>query len=194
MTQPTVTANSAKVVLELEADARLHYALQQSGVGVVKRLTVRNDGALDLASIEVLAQLGAAQPHAWRGQIDVLRAGEAHNFADVDLGLDLAALRQQDQRLGTTLSVTARAGEASLATIERPIELFPLREWPGLGSLPELLATFVQPADPAIADLLARAAVHLRAVGDATDAQPQLINGYQTRDPQPRTSATRNSA
>ncbi len=184
MTQPTVTASPAKVVLELEADARLHYALQQSGVGVVKRLTVRNEGAVDLASIEVLAQLGAAQPHAWRGQIEVLRAGEAHNFADVDLGLDIAALRQQDQRLRTALRVTARSGETALATIERPIDLFPLGEWPGLESLPELLAAFVQPDDPSIADLLARALVHLRAASDATNAWPPAFNGYQTRDPQ----------
>ncbi|MCC6784483.1 MAG: DUF4011 domain-containing protein, partial [Planctomycetes bacterium] len=65
-----------------------------------------------------------------------------------------------------------------LARRELPIEVFAIDEWPGLRSLPALLATFVMPNHPAVGGLLARTASRLRQQsGDGA------LDGYQRRDP-----------
>jgi very-short-patch-repair endonuclease len=166
------------VAVEIDADARLHFALQQLRVPVVKHVRVRNDGPQDLAGVDLHVALPGVQQVPWHARIENLRAGAAHSFADLELGLDVDALRAQSERAATVLRVTAQAGDVTLACAEQTIELFPLRHWPGLASLPELLAAFVLPHDPAVADVLARAGVHLRtATGNGT------FDGYQNRDP-----------
>ena len=173
------------LVLDFESDPCVHYALQQHQVPVVKRLRVTNTGAADVVGVEVEVTLGAGSVGPWRQRIDTLRAGTTHNFEVVELALDADLLRRHTERVDTMLSARVVRGADVLARIDRQVELFPLREWPGLRSLPELLAAFVLPNDPVVADLLQRAAVHLRvATGSGA------LDGYQTRSPDRVTAIT----
>jgi len=168
----------APVVLTVEADPHLHYALQRMGVLPVKRVSLHNTGGEDLESLELEVTLGAAATQPWVRRLDRLRAGTTHNFDRVELVLDAQLLRRQRERVATVLSARVHQGGVVVAAQEIDVVVCPPSEWPGARTLPEVLAAFVLPTDPVVADLLTRAAVHLRtATGNAS------LDGYQSRDP-----------
>ncbi|MCC6782594.1 MAG: hypothetical protein IT457_07100, partial [Planctomycetes bacterium] len=145
---------AAAASLELEIDARVHYALSQCDVPVVKRLALSNDGATELREIVLEVELGdgLAEPCVLR--LDALGPGRTFSFDGVDLRLSAETLRTRTERSRSALSVRARAQGIELARRELPIEVFAIDEWPGLRSLPALLATFVMPNHPAVGGLL----------------------------------------
>lgn len=171
---------ATNLTVEVEADAHLHFALQRLGVPAVKRVAVRNEGPTEVTDVRVEVTLGTGAVGAFERRIGVLPSGTTHNLPNVQLELDGPALRQQRERVSTALAVRVRAGAGEgplLASSESIVEVLPLREWPGLRSLPELLAAFVLPDDPAVADVLARAAVHLQ-----NDGRDGSFDGYASRD------------
>ncbi len=171
------------VALELELDPRIHFAMQQNAVPVVKRLGIRNDGDEEVHDLEVEITIGADLAAPWRRRIDRLPPGATHHLDPVDLALDGVTLRAQTERERTELRVVVRAGRGdaaeTIATDERPVEVFAFREWAGLRSLPELLASFVLPNARAVQDLLGAATGPLR---EATGRG--ALDGYQARDPE----------
>lgn len=66
-----------------------------------------------------------------------------------------------------------------LAEKVRPVELLAYNEWGGAGFMPELLAAFSMPNDPAIDRVLREASLLLRRAG-----KPDGIDGYKTKSRQ----------
>ncbi|MEZ5966577.1 MAG: DUF3320 domain-containing protein [Planctomycetota bacterium] len=171
-------ATPAPVTLTVEADTHLHHSLHAMGVPPVKRVSVCNGTEGDLRGLLVEVTLGTAGRRAWQRRLERLPAGATHNFDVVELELDGDALRDQRERITTMLTARVVQGDAVLAEHEAAVEVLPLRVWPGLRTLPELLAAFVLPDDPAVADVLVRAVMHLR-----TTTGSGALDGYRARDP-----------
>lgn len=75
------------------------------------------------------------------------------------------------------LTLVGKAGsgeERMLASDERQVELLPRNQWGGLSHLPDLVAAFVQPNEPAIDRLLKQSAEVLRQAG-----KNAALDGYQ---------------
>ena len=74
------------------------------------------------------------------------------------------------------LHVEVLEGERVLAKKTEPITLLAMNEWCGLASLPEILAAFVLPKDPAVMSILSRA---LKILSEHTERP--AFNGYQDK-------------
>ncbi len=178
-----MTDPAPQLTLDVDLDPRVHYALHQNDVPVVKEVRLTNDGAEDLHDLDVAVTIGANLAKPWTKRLDHLRAGATHRLTALDLGLDPEILRNQTEREATSLQVvvTQGAGEGlrRLAELEKPVEILAFREWAGLRSLPELLAAFVLPNQKSVQGLLARTATRLQqATGRSS------LAGYQERNPQ----------
>ncbi|MCA9322569.1 MAG: DUF4011 domain-containing protein, partial [Planctomycetes bacterium] len=176
-------ADSRRVVIEVECDRRINYAMQQNDVPIVKLLRIKNVGdPIEGLQVRVSLKNGLAEPETFR--IDRLGEGQVFTRESVDLRLDSERLSAQTEREATALEVSVSQDTAILDELTRPLEILAYNEWGGVSGVPEILAAFVTPNHPVIAGILARAKGRLEALtGDPT------MSGYQVPDRR-RTKAT----
>lgn len=166
------------VAFEADYEPRIHYALEQNDVPLVALLRIRNEGHADLEDLQVSLELegGHAAPEVLH--IARLPSGSTFNWETPALHLDPGRLAAQRERERTRLRAQATCGDRGVGAGSWPVEILARNEWGGLHALPEMVAAFVQPNEPAVSAVLARARRHLeRGTGDPS------LGGYQAGDP-----------
>ncbi|MBL8330891.1 MAG: DUF4011 domain-containing protein [Rubrivivax sp.] len=169
-------AQEPSVQLRVSCVAKLNLADFQNAVPALFELAVVNDTpqAIGELQLRLACEPPAIRPRTW--SLDSVRAGETFHVTDLDLALDGAVLSRLTEAETATLRFElgcARLGTERLAVREQTLELLPRHQWGGIGHLPEMVAAFVQPNDPAIDRLLQSAAQALRESGKSPS-----IEGY----------------
>ena len=103
--------------------------------------------------------------------------GQVRVLDDLDLTLDgkmLASLTEGTRAIATFTAKRQIGGEENLAELRRDIRILAPNEWGGSGGIPDILAAFVEPNDPAVGKLLRLTSDHLRTAG-----KPDGLEGYQ---------------
>jgi very-short-patch-repair endonuclease len=174
-----MTDESQELVgLRVELDRRINFAMQQNDVPIVKALHIDNRTAASLRDIEVRISVEPAFARNWVRQVAAVHEEATYTLEAVDLELSPSFLGDLTERVQGLLRAEVWRGAELLAHTTTPIELLARDEWGGLSSLPEILAAFVLPNNPAIESLLRSAAEFLsRWTGDPS------LNGYQSHDP-----------
>ncbi|WP_442881588.1 DUF3320 domain-containing protein [Comamonas sp.] len=164
------------IAFDLEADPTLGYASIQNAVPVVRGLTVTNssDSALDEVEIRVSCNPRFAQSALLR--FDRLAPGESRRVSPLDLRPDHAYLADLSESVVAAINVVATVGGQELARVSQDIEVLAYDQWAGTRALPELLAAFSMPNNPAVDSILAKASTLLR---DAHN--DHSMNGYQSK-------------
>jgi very-short-patch-repair endonuclease len=157
-------------LLRIEATllAKLSLADFQNAVPMLRELSVCNDAAREIEKLELSVTSVPAflKPKRWR--IDAIRAGKRCQIADLDVQLDGPLLTRLTEAEKATVSfVLRRSGDGAevLAGLDTTVELLPRNQWGGLSHLPDMVAAFVQPNEPAVDRLLKQAAAILRKNG-----------------------------
>lgn len=160
--------------IELEYAERVNLAMQQNGVALVERISLTNTSDHAIDSISVTVSLENAECEPWTGRIERIDPRSTHNLEPTDLALSATRMAGRTEAIRTTLLIEAAAAIAS--TSKRvPIELLAFDDWPGVGFYPELLAAFITPNHPLIAEMLGAARQSMRA-HKTSDA----LDGYQS--------------
>ncbi|CAB5721919.1 putative DNA helicase [Delftia tsuruhatensis] len=170
------------ISLRIGTVARLNLADFQNAVPALLELVVVNDGAEPLQglSLQLDCEPAFIQPRTWH--LESVAAHGSYALTDLDVVLNGALLSRLTEAESAVLRLELRAscrsgtGQAGpvLARHEHPVELLARNQWGGLGHLPEMVAAFVQPNDPAVDRLLKAAAQALQASG-----RPGAIDGYE---------------
>ena len=165
------------LAIDVTLAPKLSLADFQNAVPLVRELSLESLSAQDFGPLELALTSTPAfvQPRTWR--LDALRAGECYPLRDVDVQLDGPLLtRLTEAELATvTLSVRPFGTDGpAIAEASKAVELLPRNQWGGLSHLPEMVAAFVQPNDPAIDRLLKKAADLLRDHG-----KDPALDGYK---------------
>ena len=166
------------LALRIDLDHRINFAMQQNDVPVVKALRVENNSTLELRDIECRIAVEPSFALPWATRIAAIAPGSSYDVKSIDLELLPAFLWDLTEGVRGKLvaEVTAAGGVTSQTTI--PIDLLARDEWGGLSSLPEILAAFVTPNNPAVEATLRTAAASMSQwTGDPS------LNGYQSQDP-----------
>lgn len=169
------------LAISLIFDRVINFAFQQNAIPVVKELLISNDSVprKDL-TIRITTEPQFAAPAEIR--LQSLAAMAEHRMAPIDLKLNPSFLAELNERLTGLLriEVIEARGESEPAvvvqTVTESISLLAHNEWCGLVALPEILAAFVLPNDPAVMPLLGRAAEMLGVSTGRT-----ALNGYQDK-------------
>jgi hypothetical protein len=172
------SAAMAELRIDATLTAKLNLADFQNAVPVLRDLWLVNDTDRTFEHVELVLASEPAflKPRHWR--IDALAAGARYPIRDLDLNLDGGLLVRLTEAETATVSLTLRPAGTHDATqdlVQREfrLELLPRNQWGGISHLPDLVAAFVQPNDPAVDRLLKQAADVLRL----NDRNPAL-DGY----------------
>jgi len=172
---PLVEAEPVVPVITLSYDLSINYAFQQNAIPVIKELRFKNDDTpRKNLVIRVSTEPAFAAPVEIRLQgIDALGEFRA---APVDLKLSHDYLAGLNERVVGWLKVDVMDGDTAICSLTEPISLLARNEWCGLVALPEILAAFVLPNDPAVMPILGRVSELLQ---ESTGRS--AINGYQDK-------------
>jgi hypothetical protein len=154
----------------------VNMALWQNHVPVLTELSLRTHslGALGDVTIDLTCEPPVIGSRSWH--LQGVTEGQVRVLDDLDLTLDgkmLASLTEGTRAI-TTITAKHRGGEETLAKLQRDIRVLAHNEWGGSGGIPDILAAFVEPNDPAIGKLLHLTSDYLRTAG-----KPDSLEGYQ---------------
>ena len=165
--------------MRIHADiaVKLNFAAHQSAFPVLRRLQLENLHTKERVEDLVLTlQSSPAFIREKSWAVDRVDPQGLIHIKDRDLEVDGEFLLNiADSIRGDLLFRLEKEGQV-LSELARPVELLAYNEWGGAGFMPELLAAFSMPNDPAVDSILRNACHILRRAG-----KQDRIDGYQSR-------------
>ena len=164
------------VQLQVSAAHKLNLAAFQNAVPALLELAIVNEtpSPLSALTLHLTSEPPFVKPRVWN--VDAVGPGERFALQDLDVLLDGALLSRLTESESASLHFELRHRAPSDAVIARhavAVELLARNQWGGIGQLPEMVAAFVQPNDPAVDRVLKGAALALQAGGKSP-----AIDGY----------------
>ena len=168
------------LVLRIDATlvVKLNLADFQNAVPMIRELSITNASNENVKGLELRIESipPFVRPKLWH--IDALAAGSERRITDLDVQLDGALLTRLTEAETATVTLSLRCRDASpeaIASLQRAVELLPRNQWGGISHhLPDMVAAFVQPNEPAVERLLKQAADILRKNG-----KHPALDGYR---------------
>ncbi len=157
--------------------AKLNLADFQNAVPMLREVSIVNDTKSEITALELRVESVPPflKPKLWH--VDAVGAGKSYRINELDVQLDGTLLtRLTEAEKATVTFVLIRGGDSpeELARLDWIVELLPRNQWGGLSHLPDMVAAFVQPNEPAVERLLKQAAEVLRNHG-----KNAALDGYR---------------
>ena len=153
---------------------KISFALYQNSVPVLMELAVTNDGRQSWEDLVLRLESEPAffRPREWR--LTKIGPGQHYAISELDLRLDGGQLARLTEAEKGEVRLTLKDGETVLCRLDKAVELLARNEWGGLGQFPEMAAAFVRPNDPAVDQVLKKAAGLLLKAG-----KESAMEGYE---------------
>ena len=140
--------------VEVSFDSCINYAMQQNDIPVVRWLKIENGSARAFDDLTVRISIDSEITEPWEAHVRHLPGGTTWTAESVDLHLKPERLLRQEESEATTLHARILHRGAEVMHEEFPLSILAANEWGGLRSLPEILAAFCQPNNPAVQRVL----------------------------------------
>lgn len=165
--------------LRLSLAPRINLALQQNAVPVIRELVIENhtERTVDNLTLTVISDPAFLAPRTWT--IDRLASSSTFHISDLKMDVSPTFLEGLQEAVSGYIDFTLNHEQDCLAHERVGVQLLAKDEWSGISDLPEIIAAFIQPNDPAVQILLREASKRLDAAG-----QPRGLDGYQSASPQ----------
>ncbi len=164
---------------EIQIDAsvatKVTFASHQNAIPILQELKLANPTleVLEKLELEIWSDPQFLQPKKWI--IDRLSPNTTVNISDRDVALNASFLLQVHESLTGTVHIVLSKDGLKQSEAIKPVEILAKTEWGGASAMPELLAAFVTPNDPAVDEVLKAASKVLASAG-----KPDGINGYES--------------
>lgn len=172
----TENCPTPQINIRAEIARRITFASHQCDVPVVADLVVANPLESDLEdlTLHLSAEPKVIGRRIWT--IDRIAAGSEFRPRDRRVSIEGGILDGLTERMRAEVRLELRQGEMVLCESRHPMMALARNEWGGARFMPELLAAFVMPNDPAVQRLLKEASQILEASG-----KNGSLEGYQAR-------------
>ncbi len=164
------------VVIEVESDPTIGYASIQNSVPVIRSLRLTNHGQEVLKDLEVLIACNPGFAQGSKRRFDKLNPGETRKISPVELQPDHTYLADLSEAVVASLTISVLQASQEIASKSQSLQVLAYDQWAGTRALPELLAAFCMPNNPAVDVLLGKASKLLRNQHDDLS-----LNGYQAK-------------
>ena len=166
------------VEIRAELAGQFTFASHQNDIAIMADLVIVNSTEEDLSNLTLHA---SAEPNVigtkvWT--IDRIVACSELRIRDRRIPFAGGLLNELTERMRADICIELRRGDQVLAKLMHPVVALARNEWGGARHMPELLAAFVAPNDPAVQRLLRDASSILR---DASKSGS--LEGYQSGSP-----------
>jgi very-short-patch-repair endonuclease len=170
------TDPTPRINITVEIARRITFATHQCDVAVIANLVISNPLETDLEdlTLHLSAEPKVIGDRVWT--IDRITAGSEFRPRDRRISIAGGMLDALTERMRAEVVLELCQGEVVLAESRNPIVALARNEWGGAQFMPELLAAFVTPNDPAVQRLLKEASRILEAAGKSGS-----LEGYQAR-------------
>jgi len=167
---------NSKLTISANIAHKVTFASHQNSAPILLDLKIENPSeiAFEGLIVELSAEPGFLTPRTWR--IDRLDPGANIHILDRKIDLNAGLLFETAEAMTAEITIRLLREDEVLASTRYPVEVLARNEWGGAAHMPELLAAFVTPNDPAVDQLLKRAAQVLQRAG-----KPDGLNGYESR-------------
>jgi very-short-patch-repair endonuclease len=171
---PALSAVLVGVTIDIVHSDRVNFAMQQHGVPLVHQITITNNSTEPLEDLTLSIRMvnGECEPFATR--ISRIEADEQYTLAPSGLALRAKELASRTEAERTQLEAALTCGQQTM-TRSWDVDVLAFDQWPGIGHLPEIIAAFVTPNHPRVAELLSAARTALAGLSE-TDS----LDGYQS--------------
>lgn len=162
--------------IHCELAAKLNYAAHQSAIPVLRELRVENhheEERLEGLSLTLRADPDFVNAKEWT--VDRIEPRGSLSISDRDLEVSGGFLRNVTEAVRGHVALRLEKDGKTMAELRKPVELLAYNEWGGSSFMPELLAAFSTPNDPAIDKVLRGASEILRQAG-----RPDQMDGYES--------------
>ena len=169
-----ITTEEKKPELRIVLQETVNASLWENSVPILEELEFdnRTENTYPVVEITITSEPHFLTPRSW--MLQQIGPDELRVLNDRDLTLDGSLLSAQTEASRAVVTIVAHAGEQELARVTRDVRMLARNEWGGLSGIPDILAAFVLPNDPAIARILRSASEILRQAG-----QSPSLEGYQ---------------
>jgi very-short-patch-repair endonuclease len=171
--EASADAEPSRVKIAATLAGKINLADFQNAVPAIRELTVLNDTKADYQSLRLVATSEPAFLKSKTWHLDRLGAEQTVRISDLDIPLDGPLLGKLTEAEKAVVTFQLLKEDLELAVAEFPVELLPRNQWGGISYLPDMVAAFVQPNEPAVERLLKQTSEILRKAGKSG-----AIDGY----------------
>lgn len=166
------------MTIEIEAliARKIGFASHQNAVPLIRELSLWNKHDTDIEHLTLTLSTDPDFVESRTWQIDRLNAGDRLGIRERDIKLNASYLSGLTESLSADVIMRVSQGDTVLVEQRLPTELLARTEWGGLSAMPELLAAFCMPNDPAVDRVLKTASQVLRRAG-----KKDAIDGYESK-------------
>lgn len=155
---------------------KIGFASHQNAVPLVRELSLWNQEQTNFESLLLTLSTDPDFVESRTWHIDRLNAGDRLSISERDIKLNAGYLSGLTESLSADVVMRLSQGDNLLIEQRFPTELLARTEWGGLSAMPELLAAFCMPNDPAVDRVLKAASQVLQRAG-----KKDGIDGYESK-------------
>ncbi|OCR25948.1 DNA helicase [Pseudomonas syringae] len=155
---------------------KIGFASHQNAVPLVRELSLWNQSEQPFEDLVLSLGTDPAFVETRTWNIDRLNPGDRLSINERDIKLNAGYLAGLTESLGAEVVLRLSRGDELIAEQRVVTELLARTEWGGLSAMPELLAAFCMPNDPAVDRVLKAASQVLRRAG-----KKDGIDGYESK-------------
>lgn len=163
--------------VEISYISSVNFSMQQNHVPVVREITVRNNGEVDLKDVCVRLSFDPRFAESLELKLSSVAAGGEERINIVPVKISTSFLSSLTERIFGNMTVEVVSGENVLFSKKYDMQILAFDEWNGC-VLPELLSAFVTPNHPDIIPVVKRTGEIL----EKWTGSPSL-DAYFSRDP-----------
>ena len=167
-----------KVTIGGHLNGSINFAMQQNYVPIIRSLVIHNETEAKLNDLHLKITFEPDFARAFSYDIQSIEAGESVEISPVRIRLSTEFLFSLTEKMVGNIFVDLYEGDTKIYGYEDTIELLAYDQWSGLFVMPEMIAAFVTPNHPRIAEVLTKASKYLEQ-WTGTPA----FTGYQTQNP-----------
>lgn len=149
---------SAVATAALQSEAVLGYASVQMLVPWIRGIELKNPTEFPLADVEIRIEANPPVIEPWVYRLDFVRANERREIACERLRYNHQFLGELTESVRGHVRMTMTAKGADPFEVSRDFQALARDQWGGTQTVPELLATFIEPNSPEVDRILASAA------------------------------------
>ena len=152
-----------------------NYAIQQNRIPLVRKLIIENPFETDILDLKIKIESEPNFINSWEHRIEII---PSHNRVELDvkdLNLSASYLSELTEKLSGEIILYIYSREDLIFSKHYNVDLLAYDQWNGIGTLPEILASYVTPNNPEISNVLQEAS---RILGGWT-GNPSF-DAYQT--------------
>ena len=169
------TKAPAEVRIEATLIKKLNLADYQNAVPLLRELVIANDTLLSLndLTLTITSEPAFIKTKSWR--LDAINESQRYRISNLDVELEGALLVRltEAEKAQVTFTLNKTDTAETICQHQIAVELLPRNQWGGISHLPDMVAAFVQPNEPAIERLLKQTAEVLHQHGKS-----RALDGY----------------